>query len=155
MTDYKPGDLVDEGKLRAELDAARQRLDEAEAAAKKARDECQAAREALTNGLAGRFPREDELLYSYSKCAGCGAHMAYWPDMRPFAWDCADVLLGRVGTPEDPALVGERGPFQMKPHEHPDGKVVHDRLPFSFWKVKEDRLRKTPRDPAQPESEES
>lgn len=56
--------------------------------------------------------------------------------------DCADVLLGRAGTPEDPALVFTKD-IGAKMPEPPEGKTVHVSLPFWCWKIKEDRTRKT------------
>ena len=146
MTEYKEGDLVDEAQLRRDLASARVRLDAAKAEEQAAVDAWSKARQALVAGLHGRFPREDELTYALTSCKGCGAPLAYWPDADPRDWLCADVLLGRVGTPEDKALVGE-APMTMLGQpplpEPPEGKVVHDKLPFAFWKVKEDRGRKS------------
>lgn len=142
--DFKPGDVVDEAELRRELAAARARLDAAQEEEKQAREAWRVAHDNLAKGLRGRFPREDELTYALgATCKGCGAPLAYWPDAHPREWDCADVLLGRVGTPEDKALVVERSMFSGPPPEAPPGKVLHDRLPFAFWSVKSDRTRKT------------
>lgn len=145
--EYKPGDVVDEGKLRQNLAEARKRLDAAKAEEQEAGKAWRAAYDALAAGLRGRWPREDELTYALgATCDGCGAPMAYWPEIHPREWDCADVLLGRVGTPEDKALVGEK-PLTMLGQpplpEPPPGKVVHTRLPFAFWSVKSDPTRKT------------
>lgn len=142
MSDYQPGDMVDEGALRAALADARTKLDEAKAAELQALEAWTVARANLARGLGGRWPREDELTYARGAvCDGCKAPMAYWPDVDPRTWDCADVLLGRVGTPENKALVVERGLMQQP--EPPPGVVLHDRLPFMCWSVKSDPKRKT------------
>lgn len=144
MTAYKTGDPVNESALRAALAAARVRVDAAQAEHTAASDAFREATWALADGLRGRWPREDELVYAIgASCQGCHAPMAYWPDQHPKAWLCADVLLGRVGTPHDKALIVERsflgGPYP----DAPAGKTLHDSLPFAFWKVKADPERKT------------
>ena len=143
MADFKDVDLVDEGALRADVAHARERYEAAQKEHTEAADALRTAGERLAAGLRGRFPREDELTYALgATCDGCGAPMAYQPDVRPNAWDCADVLLGRVGTPEDKALVftNELGAKMPPP---PPGKAVHTRLPFWCWSLKIDNARKT------------
>lgn len=145
MADYKVGDLVDEGALRRAKEAALERCRVAQAELAAAQEAHRKASEELAAGLQGRFPREDELTYALgATCDGCGAPMAYQPDlgMAAKAWDCADVLLGRVGTPEDKALIFSRELGAAMP-EPPPGKVVHTQLPFWCWSVKSDRTRKT------------
>lgn len=153
MTDYKVGDLVDEPALRRDLAAARARLDAADAEHETAREAWLAADKALSNGLAGRWPRENELTYALgATCKGCGAPLAYWDDTRPNAWVCADVLLGRVGTPKDKALIVERSIYVGDPPPAPPGKVLHEQYPFSCWSIKSDGQRKTREVPSPSES---
>jgi hypothetical protein len=146
---YKDGDLVDEAKIRAELASARERYEAASEEYRRAGDAVTEAGKALASAMRGRWPREDELTYALgAKCGdgtgeGCGAPLAYWPDLRPQEWLCADVLLGRVGTPEDKALVVERSIYAGQQPPAPPGKVLHDKLPFSCWSIKSDRDRKT------------
>lgn len=146
---YKDGDLVDEAALRRDMEAARARYTAATEEQTSASTALREIGERIAAGLRGRWPREDELTYALgAKCGdgtgqGCGAPLAYWPDLRPQEWLCADVLLGRVGTPEDKALVVERSIFAGKQPDPPPGKLLHDKLPFSCWKIKSDRERKT------------
>ena len=139
--DYNPGDVVDEPALRKALADARIKLDEAKSAELEALRVWTEAHTTLAQGLRGRYPREDELIYARgAMCDGCKAPMAYWPDIDPRTWDCADVLLGRVGTPENKAMVVERGLMQQP--TPPPGVVLHDSLPFMCWSVKSDPKRK-------------
>lgn len=138
-----------EDHARSLLAAGRARLDAANAETDAALEAWNIASTALATSLRFRWPLESELTYALgATCKGCGAPMAYQPDARPNAWDCADVLLGRVGTPEDKALVCERGLVEQP--DAPPGKVLHDRLPFMCWSVKSDPNRKTRDLPATP-----
>lgn len=98
-------DPTEEAFVVAEQEA-RKKLDAAEAANREASSNWRAAHDAVAHARLKRLPKDHELTYSYAKC-DCGAHLAYWSGANPSAWDCSDILLGNVGTPEDKALVAD------------------------------------------------
>lgn len=118
----------EEARLKKASDEALDEVTRLQEELRQANERWRVAREEYQECLKKRTPTESELVYAYAKC-DCGAHMAYRRAADAGAWDCADILLGRAIPAGQP------------------GSVKHSAvMPFSFWKVKEDRTRTTPRD---------
>lgn len=126
-----------ESDLRARLATADKAMRSAEERATECRAAWRKAKAELEAALVGRYPEPHELTYAYTAlCAGCSARMAYWPDASGVhgAWDCSAVLLGTTGE-QSPVVLEHAMGRSSRPAGYPKDVVLHDRLPFVFWKV--------------------